>query len=112
MVCFAAVDSLLPRPVYRLLTNPVLSYIGKISYGLYLLHPIAYNAYYFIAPKFYLPLVRDAFVQDAVAFVAEIGLAFVFASASWYFFEHPLLGLKKKFAGSEICHTHRIQQAV
>ena len=97
LVGFAAVDSLLPRPVHRFLTNPVLSYIGKISYGLYLLHPVAYHSYDFLVRDLGLPLGRDTFAQDALAFVAELGLAFLFASTSWHFFEQPLLRLKKKF---------------
>jgi peptidoglycan/LPS O-acetylase OafA/YrhL len=98
LVCFAAADSLLPRPVYKFLTNPVLSFVGKISYGLYLLHPLAYHTYYFLISKSHLPLDRDTFIQDTVAFVGELGLAFLFASASWYFFEQPILRLKKKFS--------------
>lgn len=105
LVGFAAADSLLPRPVYKLLKNPALSYIGKISYGLYLLHPIAYYTYYFLVPRLYLPLERDTFGNDAVALVAELGLAFLFASASWYFFEQPILRLKKKFSKDDRVET-------
>ncbi len=98
LLCFAAVDSLLPRPVYKLLTNSALSYVGKISYGLHLLHPIAYYTYNFLIHNLHLPLGADTFGQDVVAFVGELGLASLFASGSWYFFEQPILKLKKKFS--------------
>ncbi len=111
LLCFAAVDSLLPRPVYKLLTNSALSYVGKISYGLYLLHPIAYYTYNFLIHNLRLSLAADTFGQDVVAFVGELGLAFLFASGSWYFFEQPILRLKKKFLPKVTTSRYTLQSS-
>jgi peptidoglycan/LPS O-acetylase OafA/YrhL len=100
LIGFAAVDSLLPRPIYALLTNPVARYIGKISYGLYLLHPIAYYLYNFLIGILHSRLGEDTFWKDALSFVGEVGLVFLLASLSWYLFEQPILKFKSKFTRS------------
>jgi peptidoglycan/LPS O-acetylase OafA/YrhL len=96
LLCFAAVESILPRPCRSLLNNSWLRYIGRISYGMYLLHPIVYQGFYFLIYKLGVP-VRDTFWQDAISLVVEVGLVIAAASVSWYFFEKPISGLKKRF---------------
>ena len=68
-------------------------YLGKISYGLYLLHSLAVWVV--------IELNKKGFVHfhdnDWRFFVGAIALSLIFASASWYFFEEPLLKIKNHF---------------
>lgn len=72
------------------LANPVLAYIGKISYGLYLYHFPIYRALE-IEPS---PHART----DIASFAAGIALTFVVASLSFYLIERPILKYKDKIA--------------
>jgi peptidoglycan/LPS O-acetylase OafA/YrhL len=96
LVCFAAVDSILPRPLRALLNNGQLRYVGKISYGIYLLHPIVYTACNFAIQRMLIPLERDTFSRDAIVLLTELALTILVASLSWYFFEQPILRMKEK----------------
>jgi peptidoglycan/LPS O-acetylase OafA/YrhL len=76
----------------RLLENPALTYIGKISYGIYVYHPFIDALYAHLAEKFQLGsahwLLRFGFVA-----LSSIGLA----ALSWRFFEAPINALKRYF---------------
>ena len=65
------------------LNNPVVVYLGKISYGLYAFH------YFmpYISEHIHLPFVRVSY------FIITVGLA----SASWFLYEKPINRLKKYF---------------
>jgi peptidoglycan/LPS O-acetylase OafA/YrhL len=67
--------------------NGVLQYIGRISYGLYLVH------------NFMPDIVTRLFGPMSKAQAAPIVLALTFAVCilSWHFFEKPFLGLKRFF---------------
>ncbi len=67
----------------RFLNNPVVAYLGKISYGIYAFH------YFmpYISEHIHLPFVRISY------FIITVGLA----SASWFLYEKPINGLKKYF---------------
>lgn len=74
-----------------LLQNPILTYIGKISYGLYLYHNFI--------PFFYglnLSWISNSFSMYVVQLLRFIVLLVV-ATASWYFIEKPILRLKNRF---------------
>ncbi|HEX9256044.1 MAG TPA: hypothetical protein VF938_10880, partial [Candidatus Angelobacter sp.] len=82
----------------KLRRMPFLAYTGKISYALYLLHVPVFDL--FREPQlrsrlewFHSPVANDLFLL--VCMVAAVYLA---ASASWYFFESPILKLKRRFA--------------
>jgi peptidoglycan/LPS O-acetylase OafA/YrhL len=64
-----------------LLANPVLRYIGVISYGIYVLHAFVIGWLWQLG----LPLNQNAMAVAAIA--ATIGLA----SLSWHFFERPFI---------------------
>jgi peptidoglycan/LPS O-acetylase OafA/YrhL len=72
------------RPIFE---NRVLQYVGRISYGLYLVHnwmPDIVEKYFGPMPKF-----------DAAPIV--LLLTFGVCILSWHFFEKPILGLKRYF---------------
>jgi peptidoglycan/LPS O-acetylase OafA/YrhL len=96
VLCFAAVDSILPAPLRSLLNNSWLRYLGRISYGMYLLHPLVYQGFYFLTYKMSFHL-RDTFWEDVFSLLLEVGLVVAAASVSWYFFEKPIARLKEKF---------------
>ncbi len=81
-----------------LLENPVLNYIGKISYGIYLYHynlGPAYND--FIASYSKTHNVNPIFTDFYSAYCIKLILLLVLCSLSYKLIELPLLGLKKKF---------------
>ena len=76
--------------VGRLLEWPPLLYLGKISYGVYLIH------------NFSVPLLRIVFPRCAVAPPAWMAAAAVpttigLAALSWHFVEKPFNRLKSRF---------------
>lgn len=70
--------------------NGVLQYIGRISYGLYLVH----NWMPDIVTKFFGPM------SKAQAAPIVLALTFGVCILSWHFFEKPVLGLKRFFGNS------------
>ena len=88
----------------RLLEFRPLMYLGKISFGLYVLHkPIP-------ALLDMLGLPIDQF-PPLLSFVLYAGIAVAIASLSWKFFEAPINGLKRRFpykaANSVLQPTHQ-----
>jgi peptidoglycan/LPS O-acetylase OafA/YrhL len=85
-----------PRPLLRL-ENRIADYLGRISYGLYMYHPIA------IALTVYAlrPMISDNYrgwLSNALVYLLSFGLSVLVASASYYLFEEPFLRLKSRFA--------------
>ncbi len=89
----------------RVLNNPAMQYVGRISYGIYVFH--------MLVPGFLLPLllslirrVGQRLLGYAVALpelgywsqrLASLALLLVIASLSWYAFEKPINNLKARF---------------
>jgi peptidoglycan/LPS O-acetylase OafA/YrhL len=76
----------------RIFDSPGLQYIGRISYGLYLVHnwmPDVVDKYFGPMPKY----------QAAPIVLA---LTFGVCILSWHFFEKPILGLKRFFWNSKL----------
>lgn len=71
-----------------LLENPVARYLGKVSYGLYLLHMLALNVTKRALPS----------LTGAPRFAVTLALATVAAGLSYRFFEGPILRFKERFA--------------
>ena len=74
-----------------------LAYTGRISYGLYLLHVPAFDI---VRDRHVRPLIavsHNLVVNDFIAFVCSMGLAFALAQASWWLLESPALSLKRYF---------------
>ena len=74
----------------KLLSFKPLQWIGKISYGLYIWHMMAFVA----AGKLHLPHWASGIVGFALSFAA--------AAACWYAFEKPILKMKNAFPGGPV----------
>lgn len=76
----------------RFLDRPFISYLGKISYGLYVYH---FGIVWFVAR------IRDVGIEDPAAkpltLVISAILLYVVASLSYKYFEKPILDLKERF---------------
>lgn len=86
----------------KILEMPVLIYLGKISYGLYLFH--------FIISTFYerwegsiLPEISQA----GIRFIIYFALTVLISSLSWHFFERPVNRLKRHFEYSNVSTPKR-----
>jgi len=77
------------HPLRAILGNPVVRYIGAISYGMYLLHMLANNAARKIAPG----------LGGIATFVVTVVVAIGLASASYQLYERRFLKLKERFGG-------------
>jgi peptidoglycan/LPS O-acetylase OafA/YrhL len=71
----------------RLFDNPGLQYVGRISYGLYLVH----NWMPEIVARYAGPLPK--YQAGAIVLVSTFAICIL----SWHFFERPILGLKRFF---------------
>jgi peptidoglycan/LPS O-acetylase OafA/YrhL len=76
----------------RFLNNKFLSYLGKISYGLYVYH---------FAVIWFVRRIRDFGINEMIAkpltLVISAILIFIIASLSYKYFEKPILDLKDRF---------------
>lgn len=80
-----------------------LRYIGKISYGIYLLHvPIFLLWLRFIGSRNYLP--SHKVVWNLFGFAGQLLSAMIAASISRRFFEGPILHLKERFPSGSQTH--------
>jgi len=82
--------------LFRFLCLRSLRYVGKISYGLYLIHIPAYLAVHAFMKREFGPegISRPALILTVTT---EFLLSFALAALSWRFFESPLLRLKRFF---------------
>ena len=76
-------------PARTVMENPVLVYLGRISYGLYLFH--------LAVPHLYAWAGLPALANPLLRFAVQFSLLVALASASWYLFEKPILSLKRYF---------------
>ena len=81
----------------KLLNNRVLRYTGKISYGLYIFHPIFFPYYKGWALFRWSNGLQNRLVGDVITLAGEFALLYLVATISWKLFEQPILRLKKKF---------------
>lgn len=68
-----------------------LKYFGKISFGIYMLHPLALYVVFPVAFNF-----KSNFSFSFVFFVLSFILTIILASLSYKYFEQPILKFKKK----------------
>lgn len=78
------------RPALRCLRGPILGYLGKISYGLYLYHMIIIRIKMDYVSQHQLG--KD-FIRDFLVFVGS----FVAAILSWHLIEQPILAWKDRW---------------
>lgn len=78
--------------------NSQLRMLGKYSYCLYLIHqPVAHLFHSYIQPVLLEKFSNSfpAFAQDFIQITPLFLISLICAAASWYFFERPLLRLKR-----------------
>ncbi|MEZ2218639.1 acyltransferase family protein [Rhizobium sp. RCC_161_2] len=80
-------------PIGRLLELPPIMTIGRISYGIYLFHPIVLSLIVKAQP--WIPV--NVSEQGPARFVIGSTATLILASISWAFFEKPLNSLKRYF---------------
>ena len=78
------------RWVLGLFNFAPIRYLGRISYGLYLIH-------LFMWPLLDWLSVRSSLIRDLPPFAARLGLTVLLAAAMWHFVEAPILKLKARF---------------
>jgi peptidoglycan/LPS O-acetylase OafA/YrhL len=84
VVCFSG------DPALRVLRDSRLKYLGVISYGLYIYHPLVYNCVGRVSGRLGL---GESWRTDLVKLVASV----VLAGLSWRFVERPFLALRDLF---------------
>ncbi len=77
----------------KFLSLPFFSYLGKISYGLYLIHPFTWELGAYIKNVF----PGLSFINSTVL---RFSLTVSLAALSWHFFESPINRLRKHFFNS------------
>ena len=78
-------------PIGAILSNKIVVYLGRISYGIYIIHQ-------FIPPLFYYVKPHHIFYENKyIAFISFSIITVLFASISWFVLEKPINGLKKRF---------------
>ncbi|MCU1308467.1 MAG: acyltransferase family protein [Acidobacteriaceae bacterium] len=78
-----------------------LRFIGKIAYGLYLYNVASVVLGYKVFARISWTESLDPNLRAVLLVIAELGTTVLFASASWYLFEKPILKLKNRFDYSE-----------
>jgi peptidoglycan/LPS O-acetylase OafA/YrhL len=80
-----------------LLRNPVLVYLGRISYGLYVYHLFVTGALLRIQPWMSRHIGAHPAWFLTTSFISRLAVSIAVASASWWIFEKPLNDLKRFF---------------
>jgi len=79
-------------------TNPFLRYLGKISYGLYLIHPYLFlflQSHHVLTS---LGLGDHIQIGEWISAIVAVSVSLLIASLSWKFYESRMLALKPKLA--------------
>lgn len=88
----------------RTFSASLLRYMGRISYGIYLLHyPLFIFWAQFITSHNFLP--SNPVARGLLAFGGQILIAVTAGTISWHFFEEPILRLKGRFPSGSGMHT-------
>ena len=88
-------------PIGRLLTNPMLIAVGKISYGIYVYHMLVL----LLCKEWLIPSALSMLQLDlpialrrAVDTIVPVFFTLALANMSWVYFEAPILRLKRRFS--------------
>ena len=80
----------------RVLDHPILRYLGKISYGLYVYQYPCIWIITLFRPKYKL-IITDPTLESVFLFVAGLALTVLVGSISYHLFEKPINDLKDRF---------------
>jgi len=98
MLLTALLDQAETRPslYVRALTWRPLLFVGKISYGLYVMHILVFTV---LAGYLDIPIdkLHWGVAGNLLIVAVRLALAIGFAALMWFQFEKPILGLKRKF---------------
>ena len=84
------------------LNHPALEYGGRLSYGIYMYHPLLLLTFYRL---FYGTL--DMTLYMILVYPVIIGLTLLLAHISYYYFEQPILTIKDRFKVVPVQHDAR-----
>ena len=82
--------------ILKSLKSNTANYLGRISYGLYIFHPLAIISVVILIKDF-IPKEEGSYLFFAITLACSGALTVVLASLSFYFFERYLLKLKPRF---------------
>jgi peptidoglycan/LPS O-acetylase OafA/YrhL len=82
---------------HRFPQGQFLAFTGRISYGLYLLHILAYDVVRDQHFRKLLALTHNLVINDVIVLVCSLALAYGLALASWKLLESPILSMKRHF---------------
>ncbi|HEX2535349.1 MAG TPA: hypothetical protein VHK69_16505, partial [Chitinophagaceae bacterium] len=80
------------RTVFRL-EQPLMNFLGKISYGLYMYHPICIGTGIALATR----VTGNAVLQNVIIYTVSIGGTIFVSWLSYNYFENFFLKLKTRF---------------
>lgn len=83
-----------------------LRFTGKISYSLYVLHPLVYALVLQVLAARPVPAALDLVLNCEKIILVSLA-SMVVAAGSWFYFEKPILGLKKHFRYARLVSTGR-----
>jgi peptidoglycan/LPS O-acetylase OafA/YrhL len=78
--------------------NSVIRYIGKISYGSYIIHMFAPKFWRWLSQKDFLSQYSDWFIFGWSALFLNLAFTLILAGVSWRFIESPINRLKARFS--------------
>jgi peptidoglycan/LPS O-acetylase OafA/YrhL len=118
MILIAGADKGYKNGFGRFLQHPWVTYLGKISYGIYLYHlllPYVFwklynNAAHWLLQKKQVSLtpLTVVLVNPVVSLIFYSILTVLFASVSWYLLEQPISRLKRYFTYTLTPRPHRL----
>ncbi|OIQ30436.1 MAG: hypothetical protein BM564_03455 [Bacteroidetes bacterium MedPE-SWsnd-G2] len=96
MILFGVFITLLSLKPLKLLEHRSLKYLGKISYGIYMFHPIIMQLVGFLFLKYQLDASENNLVSVVFINVSIIALTIITSHLSYKYFESYFLSLKSK----------------
>jgi peptidoglycan/LPS O-acetylase OafA/YrhL len=90
--------------LYPFLANPLIRYVGTISYGMYLIHRLAIRVTQTV--------VSEHHERPLLVFLAALVLTVVAAGISYRFYEQPFLRLKNRFRLEPLSEARAALEAV
>jgi peptidoglycan/LPS O-acetylase OafA/YrhL len=95
MSIYASVDSVLPTVLARILSNPALTYLGRRSYALYLIHYPIVAAVVMSRAGGYLARLPHGVAVNLLLIIGVLTIALLLTEASWRIIETPAQRLRQ-----------------